>query len=126
MQRKSDNLTDSLLILFLLLSPLSSWMWTRSYVIGAVLTVLNGYVLSSLTTCAHNYFHQANNWRMYLFNFGGLSYSYVNVFKFSSYLLKYSYSLLVALVIYFIYKPYHNKYFKNIFILYSRCYYKLF
>ncbi|XP_053603768.1 cytochrome b5-related protein-like isoform X2 [Plodia interpunctella] len=72
---KSDMVTDMLLLACSILSPLSCWAWSRSYVLGASLTVLNSLALSSLMTCAHNYFHRADSWRMYLFNLGGLSYS---------------------------------------------------
>lgn len=74
-RKKSDLVTDSLLIATLILTPLCCWTWQNHIMIGASLTVVNGLVLSSLTTCAHNYFHRADNWRMYLFNLSGLSYA---------------------------------------------------
>ncbi|XP_075971563.1 cytochrome b5-related protein-like [Anticarsia gemmatalis] len=72
---KSDFVTDALFFGLIVLSPLSCWAWTQSYILGAGLTVLNGAILSSLITCAHNYFHRNDSWRMYLFNLGGMTYS---------------------------------------------------
>lgn len=74
-RKKSDNVTDFLLICLLLASPICGWIWTRSLIYGAVSTFLLGLELSALTVCAHNYFHRADSWRMYLFNISGLSYS---------------------------------------------------
>ncbi|KAJ8727477.1 hypothetical protein PYW07_001596 [Mythimna separata] len=75
MRNKSDFVSDGLLFALLILSPMSCWGWTQSFVLGASLTFLNGFVLSSLITCAHNYFHRSDSWRMYLFNLSGMSYS---------------------------------------------------
>ncbi|XP_028025969.1 cytochrome b5-related protein-like isoform X2 [Bombyx mandarina] len=75
LRKKSDYVSDSLLIAFLIVTPLCSWAWTQNAIIGAALTILDAYILTSLTICAHNYFHRADNWRMYLFNISGLSYA---------------------------------------------------
>ncbi|KAG6444172.1 cytochrome b5-related protein [Manduca sexta] len=74
-RRKSDFVTDALLVTLLISSPLCCWVWTKNFVFAGALTIFNGFILSSLTTCAHNYFHRADNWRMYLFNLSGMSYS---------------------------------------------------
>ncbi|XP_059052813.1 cytochrome b5-related protein-like [Achroia grisella] len=73
-RKQSDIVTDLLLAACITLSPLSCWAWTQSYLLGTALTILNGFTLSSVITCAHNYFHRADSWRMYLFNMGGPSY----------------------------------------------------
>ncbi|XP_026755386.1 cytochrome b5-related protein-like isoform X2 [Galleria mellonella] len=73
-RKQSDVVTDLLLVACIILSPLSCWAWSQSYILGASLTVLSGFTLSGLITCAHNYFHRADSWRMFLFNFGGPSY----------------------------------------------------
>ncbi|CAH2071502.1 unnamed protein product, partial [Iphiclides podalirius] len=39
-----------------------------------VIDIIVGYILSGVTTAAHNYFHRADNWRMYLFNLNGMSF----------------------------------------------------
>nr|ARD71179.1 desaturase [Spodoptera exigua] len=74
-RKKSDFITDSLLLALIILAPLSCWGWTQSFVIGASLTFSTGFVLSSLVTCAHNYFHRGDNWRMYIFNLAGMSFN---------------------------------------------------
>ncbi|KAI5644431.1 fatty acid desaturase domain-containing protein [Phthorimaea operculella] len=74
-RRRSDLVTDCILAGLLVLSPLSCWAWTQNLLAGAALTLLNGLLLSGLVTCAHNYFHRADSWRMYLFNFSGMSYA---------------------------------------------------
>ncbi|XP_047510304.1 cytochrome b5-related protein-like [Pieris napi] len=74
-RKKSDNVTDALLILFIIGGPLCCWIWTQNLLLGLVSTVILGYVLSALTVCAHNYFHRSDSWRMYLFNFSGFSYA---------------------------------------------------
>lgn len=74
-RKKSDVVTDSLFLAVLILTPLSCWAWRTDYWLGAAMTVFNGLAMSSMTTCAHNYFHRSDNWRMYIFNIGGLSYS---------------------------------------------------
>ncbi|XP_026737179.1 cytochrome b5-related protein-like [Trichoplusia ni] len=74
-RKKSDFVTDALLLSVLVLSPVSCWVWPQNFLLGAALTVLNSFFLSSLITCAHNYFHRGDNWRMFLFNLGGASYS---------------------------------------------------
>lgn len=74
-RKKSDTVTDMLLLGLFFLSPVCCWSWTESYIMGAALTVLNSFILSSLVICAHNYFHRSESWRMYIFNLSGLSYS---------------------------------------------------
>ncbi|CAB3236904.1 unnamed protein product [Arctia plantaginis] len=75
LKKKSDFITDSLLITLMILSPASCWAWTESFILGSTLILLNCLVLSSVTICAHNYFHRSDNWRMYIFNLSGLCYS---------------------------------------------------
>ncbi|XP_037978503.2 cytochrome b5-related protein [Plutella xylostella] len=72
---KSDRVTDSLLLLFLIITPITCWSFTKSFLLGASLLLLNGLVMSLMTICAHNYFHRKDNWRMYIFNLSGLSYA---------------------------------------------------
>ncbi|VVD02306.1 unnamed protein product [Leptidea sinapis] len=74
-RKKSDYITDALLIGLLIGSPLCCWIWRQNLILGAVTTVALGYLLSALTICAHNYFHRTDSWRMYLFNISGFSYS---------------------------------------------------
>ncbi|XP_026496803.2 cytochrome b5-related protein-like [Vanessa tameamea] len=74
-RKKSDNVTDLLLICFLISSPLSCLLWTKSLIYGAAFTLIVGVLLSALTISAHNYFHRADSWRMYLYNISGLSYA---------------------------------------------------
>ncbi|XP_063824201.1 cytochrome b5-related protein-like [Ostrinia nubilalis] len=70
---KSDQVTDMLLASFVLLSPLCCWAWTYNWILGASLTLLNGFVLSAVISCSHNYLHRADSWRMYLVNLAGIS-----------------------------------------------------
>ncbi|CAG9134396.1 unnamed protein product [Plutella xylostella] len=72
---KSDRVTDSLLLLFLIITPITCWSFTKSFLLGASLLLFNGLVMSLMTICAHNYFHRKDNWRMYIFNLSGLSYA---------------------------------------------------
>ncbi|XP_041970884.1 cytochrome b5-related protein-like [Aricia agestis] len=72
---KSNAIIDSLFLSLIVLTPLSCWLCTKSYFYGAVSTVGAAYVLCMMTVSAHNYFHRADNWRMYLYNFSGFSYS---------------------------------------------------
>ncbi|XP_047022646.1 cytochrome b5-related protein-like [Helicoverpa zea] len=75
LRKKSDFVTDSLLLAVIVLSPLSCWGWRESFLLGATLTLFNSFFLCSVVSCAHNYFHRSDSWRMYLFNLGGMSYS---------------------------------------------------
>lgn len=75
LRKKSDMITDSLLLAFLVVSPLCCWAFKTNYILGFGLSILNGYILSHLVTSAHNYFHRTDSWRMYLFNLNGLSYA---------------------------------------------------
>ncbi|XP_034829646.1 cytochrome b5-related protein-like [Maniola hyperantus] len=74
-RKKSDNITELLFACLLILSPLCCWLLTKNLIYGAASTVILGFILSGLTTCAHNYFHRSDSWRMYLFNFSGFSYT---------------------------------------------------
>ncbi|XP_045534899.1 cytochrome b5-related protein [Papilio machaon] len=74
LRRKSDTATDFLLLSLLVSSLACTYLWKTDFVLGGIATVVTGYILSALTTAAHNYFHRADNWRMYLFNFSGMSY----------------------------------------------------
>ncbi|KAI8424208.1 hypothetical protein MSG28_002788 [Choristoneura fumiferana] len=74
-RKKSDYVTDGLLAALVIVSSLSCWAMARSVFIGLPLTVLSGFLLSSVATCGHNYFHRRDNWRMYVFNLLGSSYS---------------------------------------------------
>ncbi|KAM3967153.1 cytochrome b5-related protein [Aphomia sociella] len=73
-RKQSDMVTNFILTVCIVISPLSCYAWTKSYFLGVTLTILNGYTLSNLITCAHNYFHRTDSWRVYLFNLGGMSY----------------------------------------------------
>lgn len=73
-RKKSDMVTDSLLVAVLIISSLCCRTW-NNLLLQVALVLINGFLLSALTTCAHNYFHRKDSWRMYLFNVGGLSYS---------------------------------------------------
>ncbi|XP_049870170.1 cytochrome b5-related protein-like [Pectinophora gossypiella] len=73
-RKKSDFVTDAMLVALLVLSPLSCWAWSQNIFAGAGITLVTGVVLSGLTICAHNYFHRSDSWRMYLFNVCGMSY----------------------------------------------------
>ncbi|XP_075972014.1 cytochrome b5-related protein-like [Anticarsia gemmatalis] len=75
LRRKSDSVTDGLLLALFVLSPICCWAWRQSFVLAAGLSVLNGFILSSVVTCAHNYFHRRDSWRMYLFNLAGGSFN---------------------------------------------------
>ncbi|XP_034829648.1 cytochrome b5-related protein-like [Maniola hyperantus] len=75
LRKKSDYVTDFLLGVVLILSPFCCWLWTKNLIYGAALTVILGFILSGLTTCAHNYIHRSDSWRMYLLNFSGYSYA---------------------------------------------------
>lgn len=75
LRKKSDNITDFLLICLILGSPICGWLWTKNLIYGAASTFVLSFVLSALTVCAHNYFHRADNWRMYLYNISGFSYA---------------------------------------------------
>lgn len=70
---KSDNLTDLLLAILIVLSPMCCWAWSYNWMLGASLTLLNGFVLSAVATCSHNYLHRADSWRMYLMNLTGMT-----------------------------------------------------
>ncbi|XP_045494027.1 cytochrome b5-related protein-like [Colias croceus] len=74
-RKKSDFVSDVLFVLLLIGSPLCCWTWTQHLLLGALSTVVLGYLLSALTICAHNYFHRSDSWRMYLFNVSGFSYA---------------------------------------------------
>lgn len=74
LKKKSDFITDSLLVTLMILSSASCWAWTQSFMLGSTLILVNSLVLSSVITCAHNYFHRSDNWRMYIFNLSGLCY----------------------------------------------------
>lgn len=73
-RKKSNIVTDALFIGLLILSPVCCWAWSKNLIIGGVMSLMNGLILSGLTVCAHNYFHRADSWRMYLFNISGMSY----------------------------------------------------
>ncbi|CAK1546128.1 unnamed protein product [Leptosia nina] len=74
-RKKSDLITDVLLVLFLIGSPLTCWVWTQNLLLGLASTVAVSYLLTCLTICGHNYFHRTDSWRMYVFNICGFSYS---------------------------------------------------
>ncbi|XP_072939420.1 cytochrome b5-related protein-like [Epargyreus clarus] len=74
-RKKSDYVTDILLIALLISSSLSCWLWTQNLILGAVSTLTVGFIMSAVTICAHNYFHRSDSWRMYLFNVSGLNYT---------------------------------------------------
>nr|AIM40226.1 desaturase [Cydia pomonella] len=74
-RKRSDFVTDNLLAAFVAVSSLSCWMMNRNIWVGLALIPASGYLLSSLVTCSHNYFHRRDNWRMYIFNLIGSSYS---------------------------------------------------
>ncbi|CAK1546129.1 unnamed protein product [Leptosia nina] len=63
-RKKSDLITDMLLVLFLIGSPLTCWVWTQNLLLGLASTVVVSYVLTCLTFCGHNYFHRTDSWRM--------------------------------------------------------------
>ncbi|CAH0763836.1 unnamed protein product [Diatraea saccharalis] len=71
-RKKSDTIVTYLLMAFIILSPLCCWVTPDSLLLGATLIVLNGYVLSALVCCGHNYSHRADSWRMYLMNLSGM------------------------------------------------------
>lgn len=73
-RKKSDNVMDLLLFSVAILSVLSCWLLFKNIILGLTFVILNGVALSALTVCGHNYFHRKDNWRMYVFNVGGLSY----------------------------------------------------
>ncbi|CAG4992232.1 unnamed protein product [Parnassius apollo] len=73
-RRKSDVIIDSLFLALLITSPICSWLWTKNLSLGGILTIVVSFILSGLSTAAHNYFHRGDNWRMYLFNIMGFSY----------------------------------------------------
>lgn len=73
-RKRSDLVIDTLFLALLIASPMCCWLWSRNLFLGAILTAVVGFVLSAVTTAAHNYFHRADNWRMYLFNLNGMSY----------------------------------------------------
>nr|AFV15455.1 delta-6 desaturase-like protein [Eriocheir sinensis] len=64
---KSLVIQDGLALSFLLLTFASTVL--SSY----TLAVLAGMFLSFTISCAHNYFHQRDNWRMYYFDLSGFS-----------------------------------------------------
>lgn len=74
LRKKSDFATDFLLISLLVSSLACSYLFKTDFLLGGISTVVTGYILSALTTAAHNYFHRADNWRMYYFNLSGMSY----------------------------------------------------
>ncbi|OWR46060.1 hypothetical protein KGM_201044 [Danaus plexippus plexippus] len=73
-RKKSDNVTDFLFVCLVVAGPLCCWLWTKNLIYGAAATLILGLTLCALTICAHNYFHRADSWRMYLFNISGFSY----------------------------------------------------
>lgn len=75
LRKKTDFITDSLLTVFLIMSPMCCWAFKSNFILGFVTSIINGFVLSHLTTSAHNYFHRTDNWRMYIFNLGGFSFA---------------------------------------------------
>ncbi|XP_068631175.1 cytochrome b5-related protein-like [Battus philenor] len=74
LREKSDLIIDTLFLALLITSPLCCTLWSQDLILGGVLSVVTGLILSGLTISAHNYFHRADNWRMYLFNLSGMSY----------------------------------------------------
>ncbi|KAL4707934.1 hypothetical protein ACJJTC_013725 [Scirpophaga incertulas] len=63
-RKKSDTVTDSLLAATVILSPLTCWAWADSWLLGATMILITGFVLSGLVTCGHNYSHRADSWRI--------------------------------------------------------------
>ncbi|XP_058815405.1 cytochrome b5-related protein-like [Topomyia yanbarensis] len=66
--RYSELIQDSLLIAFFAL--VFAAVTLGSYLVAA----LCGWVLAGTMICAHNFFHQKNNWRMRIFNLAFFSY----------------------------------------------------
>ncbi len=62
----TTNLHDLLLILFLSFMALSTSTLTDSVCLPFI--IAGGLVLALLANCAHNFFHQKDNWRMYSFD----------------------------------------------------------
>ncbi|KRT81011.1 hypothetical protein AMK59_6161, partial [Oryctes borbonicus] len=60
--------TDLLLVGTFAFSTLACRNWNYWF------SIVAGYCLASLTTAAHNYFHQKDNFRMYYFNFSLMSF----------------------------------------------------
>ncbi|XP_063360594.1 cytochrome b5-related protein-like [Cydia amplana] len=74
-RKRSDMITDLVLVAFIVASSLSCWMMhNKSIWIGLALIPISGYLLSCVAISAHNYFHRRDNWRMYLFDLLGSSY----------------------------------------------------
>lgn len=73
-KRRSNKVTDFLLLSVIMLLPLTAWAWAdENSVLGTTLMLASAYVLSALVTSAHNYLHQADSWRMYMINFSGMT-----------------------------------------------------
>ncbi|CAG4915814.1 unnamed protein product [Colias eurytheme] len=70
--RRSDLLTDSLLVTCLASSTLASW--TENYWIGMIAYIVAAFSLAWTMVAAHNYIHRKTNFRMYYFNIGLWSY----------------------------------------------------
>jgi hypothetical protein len=76
---KSKRIIDSLAIGMLAVCILAchlSWGWPK------YLTCLFAAILLTwITTCSHNFLHQKDNWRMYLFNFSNGSTRYLKKYR---------------------------------------------
>ena len=64
---KSQAVQDTLAITFIVCMILSTW--TNSLVMSAI----TGLILGMTTSAAHNFFHQADSWRMYYWDLSFLS-----------------------------------------------------
>ncbi|CAB0018217.1 unnamed protein product [Nesidiocoris tenuis] len=64
---KAKMFADSLLVLFL------ACCWSTARFESHVLAVVAGLFLCVVTICAHNFFHQRDNWRMHYFRLCGFS-----------------------------------------------------
>lgn len=75
-RKRSHQVTDLLLLAFVVLIPLTAWAWAdNNRILGATLLFVTAYVMSAFTTSGHNYLHQRDNWRMYIINLTGMTHA---------------------------------------------------
>ena len=65
--KQMNFIADGIFVTFILLSFLSA------YTGSLLLAMLSGISVAMMAICAHNYFHQKDNWRMYYFDFAMVS-----------------------------------------------------
>jgi hypothetical protein len=83
--KKSHLISDSLVIAMFLFSIAACRF--EPYTLKAIFCFLGGLSMAWAAACGHNYLHQKNNWRMYIFNFCMHSTRFTKLNIFQSFLL---------------------------------------